>query len=452
MNKTKNATNRMLKVTNFHLFCERFIKEILCGYFTGLATIVNKSLNDKRNLPLRIGLISQEFFLHEQGGGGGFAETVRNLTNYYNRKTGPLNLNVIMPSQTDFVIKPVLRRFHQCGVIMLPSLPWFILHALLYMKLLQYTKPSCLITIDYLTKYEYVLWGAPAIPLIIYIRDPRARDEWNKIASVPLEISANNRHDKNSLINIVEQHAASFKRLLRWSRWFKRKVIFATNAEFLIERARRKFRLKQIHPYYLPNPIPIPELKEIQYCERPMLLFLGRIAPVKRPWIIFELAKLFPQVEWVIAGQMSFSHLMKEIIKKYAHLPNLKFLGYVGGREKANLLNRCWAVINTSIHEGLPVSFIEAFSYGKCVISCQNPDGLVERFGFFTGNFQGDGLEKQFLDAFSEKIKECLNNEEGRRSKGKRARRYVEQTHTFENFNTRLLKILESEDILDTHK
>ena len=112
------------------------------------------------------------------------------------------------------------------------------------------------------------------------------------------------------------------------------------------------------------------------------------------------------------------------------------------------MLKNCWALINTSIHEGLPVSFLETFTFGKCVISCLNPEGLVEKYGYYTGEFEGDGLDEKTLDMFSKKITLCLSDEGQRLEKGRQARRYIEENHTFDVFEKRLKQILQEEKIL----
>ena len=93
------------------------------------------------------------------------------------------------------------------------------------------------------------------------------------------------------------------------------------------------------------------------------------------------------------------------------------------------------------------MSFLEAFSYGKPVISCQDPDGLVSRFGYYAGELLGDGHDEKGLEIFSKKAEEFLNDKIGRLEKGRLARSYVEQNHSFPNFEMQLKEILEAEQI-----
>jgi glycosyltransferase involved in cell wall biosynthesis len=428
---------------------EGFVKELCCCLFFFFSCWLFIRKNAKQQYKHAImGIICQEFFRKDLGGFGGYGMTVKNITDYYNSQPNGLTTKVIMPQDLGLVKEPDVRRVHNADALLLPSLMKLVLHPIRYCRKIDSLNMAFFLTIDYLLRYEYVLWAAPRIPLVIYIRDPRSKAVWETIGSVPQEIAANMRSTKKDLIGIAAQHAASFRRVRRWSALTGRKVIFATNADFLTKRAESEFDLKQLRPYYLPNPLPMPEVREIMYDATPMLLALGRLDPQKRPWILFELAKRFPQVNFNICGQSRFPELLGPDMDRYRQLPNLHFLGVVEGREKDALLRRCWALVNTSIHEGLPVSFLETFSYGKCVISCLNPAGLVERFGYFTGEFQGPGLDEKALGDFEKSVEACLTDEGERRRKGRLALEYVRRNHTFEKFHTHLTDMLGKEGIL----
>ena len=126
---------------------------------------------------------------------------------------------------------------------------------------------------------------------------------------------------------------------------------------------------------------------------------------MKRPWIYFELAKFFPEKIFYVCGQ---GYEINEILEKYKGIKNLKFMGHVSGEQKDKLLREAKVLVNTSIHEAIPVSFLEAISYGLKILSCQNPDNITIDNGYFTGIVLGDGFDE--LEKFRNGLKYCFDN------------------------------------------
>ena len=96
---------------------------------------------------------------------------------------------------------------------------------------------------------------------------------------------------------------------------------------------------------------------------------------------------------------------------------NLRRVGFVDGPMKDEILDRSWVLVNTSVSECLPVSFLEALSRGCSILSNHDPDRLTSRFGFHTpiGDFE-EGLEYLL--------------EDGKwRAKGVEGRRYTKENH-----------------------
>ena len=81
------------------------------------------------------------------------------------------------------------------------------------------------------------------------------------------------------------------------------------------------------------------------------------------------------------------------------------------------------AVVNTSVLEGMPNVFLEAWSNGKPVLTLQfDPDGVVGRNGL--------GISAQgSWDRFVEGARELWAGRNGEQD-AKRLREYVEQTHS----------------------
>ncbi len=58
-------------------------------------------------------------------------------------------------------------------------------------------------------------------------------------------------------------------------------------------------------------------------------------------------------------------------------MPNLRLTGFVTEEEKSRILASSWALMNTSVREALPVSFLEALAHKTPIISGEDPDGLT---------------------------------------------------------------------------
>jgi glycosyltransferase involved in cell wall biosynthesis len=115
--------------------------------------------------------------------------------------------------------------------------------------------------------------------------------------------------------------------------------------------------------------------------------FLGRLDPVKRPWLVAELAQRRPDVRFELMGERWVRGWESRALPE-----NVVPLGHIDGEAKAAHLSRAWLLINTSIHEGLPVSFCEALRVGLPLLATVDPEAVTSRFGYFTGVAPGDGM------------------------------------------------------------
>ena len=101
------------------------------------------------------------------------------------------------------------------------------------------------------------------------------------------------------------------------------------------------------------------------------ILFLGRIVPEKG---IQYLIKAFKQVDTdkklVIAGGSSDSDaFMQEITRLAADDHRIRFTGFVQGQILAELYSNAYVYCLPSDLEGMPLSLLEAMSYGNCCLT-----------------------------------------------------------------------------------
>ncbi|WP_180086309.1 glycosyltransferase family 4 protein [Acinetobacter sp. YH12103] len=285
--------------------------------------------------------------------------------------------------------------------------------------------------------YSYILECEKNIKkkLVLWIQDPRPQYEWDEINTVKLFPEPSYYNQK--IYDLVNT-------------WYRNdRVKFISQGYFLNEKAIDLYDLdKNIEIEYLPNPIDIdPNFVYDSKVKENIIIFLGRIESVKRGWLFCEIAKKLPQYQFYVLGK-TFRDDGKnsQIIQPYFDLPNLNFVGHVDGEEKESYLKRAKILINTSIHEALPISFLEALSYGTLLVSNRNPENLTQKFGVYVGNVLGDGFDK--VDLYCDAVNRLMDDDILRDQLAVKAIQYINEVHNVENFvkNTRNIILREVVD------
>lgn len=246
--------------------------------------------------------------------------------------------------------------------------------------------------------------AAPDRAHLITFQDPYDEDEWRRIG----------------LVEPGYAMTPAFRARL----WFERRILAGacrkadalyTQAHFLTPRARRLYRLDG-EPGFLPNPVYVPR-RRMNKSSTPTVCFLARWDPQKRVEIFLGLARDFPGVNFVAMGQGHDKIKDAEIRKFYRGVTNLRLTGFVDEEEKSRILEESWALVNTSIREALPVSFLEALAHETPIISVEDPDGITSAYGFHVAD--GD---------YASGIRWLLESGDWR-AKGRRGRGFVEATY-----------------------
>lgn len=254
------------------------------------------------------------------------------------------------------------------------------------------------------------------IPLLVWIQDPRPWSDWREIQSAKL------------LQETVYYSQKTYDELHEL--FLKGYVHFVSQAECLVEKARDLYRLLDAAKIdMLRNPIDVDESFDFATCKKKdQILFLGRIESVKRGWLFCEIAKAMPEYTFIMCGQaFRGKEEMSPVMRRYADIPNLKFVGHVDGEVKERYLRESKILVNTSIHEALPVSYLEALANGVCIVSNQNPDNLAGRFGVDVGRVPGDGFDA--VDRYVTAIRSLMNDDCLRIEKATAGLAYVKRYH-----------------------
>jgi glycosyltransferase involved in cell wall biosynthesis len=119
-------------------------------------------------------------------------------------------------------------------------------------------------------------------------------------------------------------------------------------------------------------------------CERRAnsVLWVGRLMPEKRFEWLLEAARKCPEIEFHVAGTPNQpSGYAAGLLATAASIPNVRAHGRLSRAELNQLFQTCGLLCCTSMLEGFPTTFLEAWSCGLPVVTTFDPDGIVARQG-----------------------------------------------------------------------
>ena len=238
----------------------------------------------------------------------------------------------------------------------------------------------------------------------ITFQDPYDLHEWNRISKV------DPRYRLTAAFRV--RLAVENSTLARACR---KADSLSSQAKYLIPKAERLFRLDR-NVSHLPNPVDVPK-RRMRKAPTPTVCFLARWDPQKRVELFFNLARRFPDVHFIAMGRSHDPAADVRLREAAKGIPNLTCTGFVSEEEKSQILERSWALVNTSAREALPVSFLEALAHETPIISGEDPDGLTTAFGYPVNR-----------EKYAQSLKAMLSDEV-REERGAFGREYVEEVH-----------------------
>ncbi|WPX39855.1 glycosyltransferase [Akkermansia sp. N21116] len=265
----------------------------------------------------------------------------------------------------------------------------------------------------------------PKNHLICWIQDPRPWSDWQELQTV--QIFPEPCYWNSSIYDLVSY----------W--YYTNRVTFVSQGYFLNDKAKILYRLpKDAIIKYMPNPI---DANNVWQEKEDSVIFVGRIESVKRGWLFCEIAKLIPDLKFYMVGQ-AFRDKEKNqnIMDKYSSIPNLHFLGHLEGGDKYKYLSKSKILVNTSIHEALPITFLEALSCGTLLVSCQNPEDLTQKFGNYIGPVMGDGFDS--VPLFVNAIRDLLSDSVRYNRMSMDAVNYINNVHSVDEFQKNMRNLI----------
>lgn len=165
---------------------------------------------------------------------------------------------------------------------------------------------------------------------------------------------------------------------------------------------------------FIPNGVSLPEIKQPSIIKekyelngQDYILFLARIVPEKGlHYLIDAYNQLKTDKKLVIAGGASHTNdYYNEIQKKVESNNNIIMTGFVQGQELEELYSNAYLYCLPSDIEGMPISLLEAMSYGRnCLVS--NIEENIQVCGIYTYTF-----EKSNVTDLKNKLEELINKD-----------------------------------------
>jgi glycosyltransferase involved in cell wall biosynthesis len=175
-----------------------------------------------------------------------------------------------------------------------------------------------------------------------------------------------------------------------------------------------------------------------------IILFLGRLIPVKRPEDLIKAFSLIynkiPKSRLIIAGSGNEESKLRKLISDLNISNRVILTGFVSPKTgKWDLLERCDISVSPSLVEGLPIATLEAFSYGKPVIATN-----IKAFTEIIKNMETGILVKpKSPEELSKAILELAKNKEKRLIIGKRAKKEFNVRFNIQKTAEEYLKLYE---------
>ena len=174
------------------------------------------------------------------------------------------------------------------------------------------------------------------------------------------------------------------------------------------------------------------------------ILWVGRIAKQKRLEWLLDIAKDLPQFKFDVVGKYDQDDPYgKRLARKMDEIENVVYHGMVAHHKLPQFYKHSLLLCNTSVYEGFPNTFVEAWGYGLPVVSTFDTDSIIKtnNLGFFVSS------KEDIIRA----IKKLQNAPETWANCSINARSYYLENHfpekALENFEKNFLQLMEIEPV-----
>jgi glycosyltransferase involved in cell wall biosynthesis len=176
----------------------------------------------------------------------------------------------------------------------------------------------------------------------------------------------------------------------------------------------------------IPNGFVIPE--PAVKSDPPIVLWVGNLREIKQPQLFVKVAQACQDIRarFVMVGHPMDKNLASFLERSSEELRNFSYLGGKSPQEAEQLMGEASLLINTSLYEGFPNTFIQSWLRATPALSLNvDPDNLMRR--------EGIGLCTSSLEQLIKDTKRLLLAPDELVCMGAKARLYAMRDHNLES-------------------
>ena len=155
----------------------------------------------------------------------------------------------------------------------------------------------------------------------------------------------------------------------------------------------------------------------------PIVLWVSSMQRLKQPEMFLELAKVIPGAKFqMVGGLLGDKKFYGQIKETGSKIQNIDFVGFVPYHEIDKYFDKASIFVNTSVFEGFPNTFLQAWARYTPVVSLNvDPDEIICKYKL--------GFHSRTFEQMVEDVKLLLEDEKLREEMGINGRKYVEREH-----------------------
>ncbi len=179
--------------------------------------------------------------------------------------------------------------------------------------------------------------------------------------------------------------------------WMHHADLVTAQAELLKPKMQEIYGVKPWKVLTIPNFIDVPK-GNMEKSPNPTVAWIGRLDPIKHFEYCIEMARRLPHVEFYALGKGHKPELdmqyRKTVMQEQSNgrLLNLHMVGFADDVLKHEILSKSWVLLNTSVYEALPVTFLEAIAHKNAICAFVDPDHYASMFG--AQSYNVDDMER----------------------------------------------------------